>query len=423
MLAWLKKATGSSEEDEAAAAVAAAKANEPMSDGELSAFQFSATPAARVPVVYSEEYNIGFFGVERLHPFDSAKYQKVYRALTQDRLLLHAAEVHQPVEAPHAVLRRVHPQEYLDSLKNSSNVADIVEMPVGILPNSVVQSSVLKPMRYATAGTLLAADLAQKSMLQNADDAQAQAAAAAAAPAAPPGGAAPAPAANGVRPGWSINLSGGYHHCSAREGGGFCAYGDISLAVLLLSAKHGLQRVMIVDLDAHQGNGHENDKRNGVFRAAAVEVFILDMFNHRIYPRDHAAADVIDCAVRLESGTGDEEYLRLLRAHLAPSLQRFRPQAIIYNAGTDCLAGDRLGQLSLTAAGVAERDRVVFEAALQAQVPVAMLLSGGYQKTNAAVIANSIANLQDQLQLWDVAPDLQAEKERKDKRKKTKGKF
>jgi histone deacetylase 11 len=434
MLAWLTGKKKGDDADGAAAPAAAAAArdpSEPLSDAELCAFQFDTTPDARVPIVYTDAYNIGFMGLEKLHPFDSAKYEKVYRSLTEERLLLLSSEVHQPVEAPHAVLRRVHPQSYLEALKNSSNVADIVEVPVGILPNAIVDKHVLKPMRFATAGTLLAADLALRSMRnhqqlqqQEADDGRAEGAPVAecaAAAADPPGDAAlvsPAEAGD-VRAGWALSLSGGYHHCSAHQGGGFCAYADISLAVILLAVKYNVKRAMIVDCDAHQGNGYENDKRNNVFRDAGLDsVFILDMFNHRIYPRDVRAAEAIDCPVRLESGTGDAEYLRLLRHHLSASLARARPEVLIYNAGTDCLAGDRLGQLDVSPAGIVERDRIVFDLAFQARVPVVMLLSGGYQKTNAAVIAASIANLQEQLHLWAVTPQLQEKRDKQQAKQK-----
>jgi histone deacetylase 11 len=155
-----------------------------------------------------------------------------------------------------------------------------------------------------------------------------------------------------------------------------------------------------------QGNGHENDKLRGVFRDAGVDVFTLDMFNAWIYPFDRAAEKAIDCAVRLKSGTGDEKYLSLLRSHLSVSLDSFRPQFVVYNAGTDCLAGDTLGQLDLSAAGIIERDSIVFRACRDRSIPTLMLLSGGYQKTNADVIARSIANLQDTMQLWQLDPKL-----------------
>jgi len=380
---------------------------EPISDDELRALELNANAKARVPIIYTDAYNIGFFGIEKLHPFDSAKYQKVFKALTAERALLLPREMYSPIEATPRVLRLVHPTSYLKSLESSRTVASIMEVPpVAMLPNWLVQSKALKPMRHAVAGSMLGTDIALRSMQAAPCNAAAAAAAAAAAgPSAVAASSAPVAAA-GVRSGWSVNLSGGYHHCSARSGGGFCAYADISLCVLYAAKKHHVTRVIIVDCDAHQGNGHENDKRNGVFRAAGVEVFILDMFNSSIYPHDSRAATAIDCPVRLQSGIGDDEYLALLREHLAASLDKFPAQLVIYNAGTDCLAGDALGRMNLSADGIAQRDHIVFDMCLQKGIPLTMMLSGGYQKTNAAVIASSIANLHSAFDLWTVDPSL-----------------
>lgn len=82
---------------------------------------------------------------------------------------------------------------------------------------------------------------------------------------------------------WAINLSGGYHHASYEKGGGFCVYPDISLAIHYLKSRIGLERFMIIDLDAHQGNGHERDHIN------RRDVFIVDAYNHNIYPGDEEA--------------------------------------------------------------------------------------------------------------------------------------
>ena len=211
-----------------------------------------------------------------------------------------------------------------------------------------------------------------------------------------------------------------------------------------------LTGVRCVGCVVHQGNGHENDKRNGVFAEAGVGVFIMDMYNELIYPFDSRAARHIDCPVRLQHGVEDVEYLSKLTSHLTRSLDQFQPQLLVYNAGTDCLAGDSLGRMNVSAEGIVERDRIVFDMCLRRGIPIVMLLSGGYQQTNAAgqrntratceacwhtppthrmsggvfltlfllvrvcvvlsVIASSIANLQSSLHLWDVDPQLLAKR-------------
>lgn len=143
--------------------------------------------------------------------------------------------------------------------------------------------------------------------------------------------------------GWGINLGGGFHHCSSANGGGFCAYADISLIIhKLVVEEHQLNKVMIVDLDAHQGNGHERDFLNN------DHVFIFDMYNSFIYPRDHVAKNGINIAVELKPHTNDEAYLAKLRKFLDISLTKFHPDMIVYNAGTDILQGDPLGLLDIT---------------------------------------------------------------------------
>ena len=81
--------------------------------------------------------------------------------------------------------------------------------------------------------------------------------------------------------GWAINIGGGFHHCSADHGGGFCAYADITLAIKFLFGRfESVKRAMIIDLDAHQGNGHERDF------VGDDRVYIMDVYNRGIYPHD-----------------------------------------------------------------------------------------------------------------------------------------
>eukprot|EP00850_Spirogloea_muscicola_P006637 SM000032S12021 [mRNA] locus=s32:1728:3168:+ [translate_table: standard] len=144
---------------------------------------------------------------------------------------------------------------------------------------------------------------------------------------------------------------------------------------------------MIIDLDAHQGNGHERDF------AGNDHVYILDVYNGDIYPHDMAAKRHIRKEVVLQSGTHDDKYLQLLSKNLAEAGEEFLPQLILYNAGTDLLEGDPLGRLSVTADGVMKRDEMVFQFARRMSCPILMVTSGGYQKNNADIIAKSIINL------------------------------
>ena len=311
----------------------------------------AAGAAPRLPVVYHPDYNITLAGMEKLHPFDSQKYGRVVRQL-QQRGVLSEAQLVRP-ELPTDDFLRAHlDHDYLETLGNKRKIAEYTEMPpLALLPMFLIKRKILRPMLLATGGTVAGARLA-------------------------------------LQHGWAINLGGGYHHASLNAGGGFCIYPDITLAVRVLRAERSdFKRVMIIDLDAHQGNGHERDL------GGDPRVFILDIYNHGIYPDDAVARRGIDLDVDAPSGIGDKLYLARLQQALKQALVQAAPQLVIYNAGTDILTGDPLGGMKISEQGVIKRDQLVFAAALERKVPILMVLSGGYQKSNAAVIARSVENL------------------------------
>lgn len=305
------------------------------------------------PIVYHPKYNITLWGFERLHPFDSAKWGRVFNMLRETGMLRDDTVVH-PREALRQDLMVVHSKRYLDKLKWSFTVAAITEIPlVAFLPNCIVQRHILRPFRFQTGGTILAGKLA-------------------------------------IERGWAINIGGGFHHCSAQRGGGFCAYADITLSLRFLFEKvEGVARAMIVDLDAHQGNGYERDFMND------ERVYIMDVYNRGIYPHDDYAKRAIKMKIELPHRTEDEEYLCKVKVHLEKALQEFHPDLIVYNAGTDILRGDPLGLLNISAVGIIKRDEIVFEKANQENIPIFMVTSGGYQRQTARIIADSILNLRN----------------------------
>jgi acetoin utilization deacetylase AcuC-like enzyme len=167
----------------------------------------------------------------------------------------------------------------------------------------------------------------------------------------------------------AYNLGGGFHHAYPGHGEGFCAINDVAVAVRRLQADGLIRTAMIVDCDVHHGNGtaaiFEGDK--------SVFTFSIHQFNN--YPEDKPPSSL---DMHLEDGVEDEEYLKLLREGYVPALARFQPDLLLYVAGADPHWKDQLGGLSLTMDGLRRRDRVVFEAALDAGVPVAVVLAGGY---------------------------------------------
>jgi histone deacetylase 11 len=310
-------------------------------------------------IVYSPHYNIGFFGVERLHPFDSKKYGRAWRVL-RERMgpSLKAMWVKPDRPASREELLLVHSAEYLDRLRDSKCVARALELPpVALLPRWIVDRCVLRPMRYAVRGTILAAREAMKD-------------------------------------GFAVNLSGGYHHAKPEAGEGFSIYSDIGIAVRSLWRDGLLKddaRVAYIDLDAHQGNG--------VCRVFADDrrVFIFDMYNCLIYPLEVATRERVDCDLQLLSGCGDERYLRDLKDWLPgflDSVGNEQPICLaVYNAGTDIFAGDPLGGLNVSAEAILERDLFVVGELRQRGIPSVMVLSGGYTPQSYRLVADSVCGL------------------------------
>ena len=147
-------------------------------------------------------------------------------------------------------------------------------------------------------------------------------------------------------------------------------------------------KIAIIDLDAHQGNGFER-----VFMDDA-SVFIFDMYNKDIYPQDQVAKHKIAVDVPLPMGAGDDVYMNLLHEKLPPFLDTLSDAKLVfYKAGTDVLAGDSLGGLNVSKQHVIDRDVYVFEQLIQRNLPFVMLLSGGYTKQSYQIIADSLTQL------------------------------
>ncbi len=168
--------------------------------------------------------------------------------------------------------------------------------------------------------------------------------------------------------GISGNLAGGTHHAMRDAGEGFCVFNDIAVCTIKLLNEKRVQRVAIVDLDVHQGNGNSDILGN------RSDVYILSIHGAKNYPFNRIPSTV---DVDLPDGCGDEEYLQALDAHLSSVLD-FRPDLVFYQAGVDPLHSDTLGRLSLTHDGLQERDRRVLGMFRSNNIPVMIALGGGY---------------------------------------------
>lgn len=172
-----------------------------------------------------------------------------------------------------------------------------------------------------------------------------------------------------LKNGVGINCGGGSHHARRGRGAGFCLLNDIALVVKKLLKQRRVKRAVVIDLDAHQGDGTaailKGDRR----------VFTFSMHNQEIYPEKKEKSSM---DIGLKPGTGDRTYLAVLRAELPRLLDRFRPDVAVYVAGADVYGGDLLGGFRLTMSGIKKRDAFVFSECRRRGVPVILTLSGGY---------------------------------------------
>jgi len=169
--------------------------------------------------------------------------------------------------------------------------------------------------------------------------------------------------------GVAVNLAGGTHHAAYDRGGGYCVFNDSVIAARHVQAAGLARRVLVVDLDVHQGDGTAS------LCAEDPSIFTLSVHAARNYP---AVKPPSDLDVPLASGTGDAAYLDAVSAALAVAIDRSRPDAVAYLAGADPYAGDRLGLLALSKPGLRERDRLVLGTCRRLGLPVSVSMGGGY---------------------------------------------
>lgn len=307
----------------------------------------------KLPIIFDVNYDITFGGLERFHPFDTKKYGKVSAYLLKN-VFQNSNRFHTPISVSDADLRLVHTSSYLDSIKNSFTLGLIADMPIlGLLPNRLVQKALLDPVKLATGGTILGARLA-------------------------------------LEYGWAINLSGGYHHakCNKPVAGGFCIINDICIAARKVLLAHPDYRILIVDLDAHQGNGHEEVARD------EKNIAIFDIYNGKTWPGDFACQERINFNFPVDGRKiKGNAYLNLLSRELPKAIDQVKPNLIIYNAGTDVYCKDPIGGMSLTKKDIIDRDEVVFMQAVARNIPILMVLSGGYHAESHSIISESVENL------------------------------
>ncbi len=169
--------------------------------------------------------------------------------------------------------------------------------------------------------------------------------------------------------GLACNTAGGSHHAARDYGAGFCTFNDVAVAGRALLAEGAVARVLVVDVDVHQGDG------TAFIFEDEPAVFTFSMHGEKNYPVRKARSDL---DIELPDATGDDAYLSALEGVLPGLLERVRPDLVFYNAGVDPHVDDKLGRLALSDEGLAARDTYVIDTCLAAGAPLAGVIGGGY---------------------------------------------
>ncbi|GAA0473641.1 histone deacetylase [Parasphingorhabdus litoris] len=259
------------------------------------------------------------------------KYYLVIEAVKQ------LSDNHQ-LYAPHAMephwLEAVHDPTYVNEVL-SSNVPHEKERRIGF----PVSPEISQRVRYTSGGTWLAAKLA-------------------------------------LEHGYAANSAGGSHHALADTGAGYCVFNDLAVSANRLITEGDVGRILILDLDVHQGDGTAS------LLAGRNDIMTVSVHAEKNFPVRKARSSL---DIGLDDGAGDEQYMRILSDHLPAILDDFRPDLLFYQAGVDPHVEDRLGRLALTDEGLAARERYVIRQSRDRDIPVASALGGGYGHDHMAV--------------------------------------
>lgn len=285
-----------------------------------------------LPIVYHPDY---VTPLPDQHRFPMPKFRLLYEYL-QQRGIAQPAATFRPEPADPALLQQVHSPDYVKAYLTGT-LDPKAQRRIGLpwSPGLVARTCT------AVGGTLLTAQLA-------------------------------------LQYGIACNTAGGTHHAFPDYGSGFCIFNDLAIAARTLLNRGTVQKILILDLDVHQGDGTA-----WIFRDEP-RVFTFSMHCEANFP---GKKQVSDRDIPLPMGLGDQGYLQILTAELPPLLDRVRPDLVLYDAGVDVHGGDRLGKLALTDSGIYQRDRLVLHHCRQGGYPIATVIGGGYAPDIHALVA------------------------------------
>ena len=275
-----------------------------------------------LPVINHEDY---FAKIGDDHKFPINKFGELAKYLIDQKIV---KEFHKPYPCSDETLKRAHSEKYIKDIKNKTLDKNGVKKIGFPLVDSVVQRSLV-----ATGGTVLASKLA-------------------------------------INYGLACNTAGGSHHANFEGGAGYCVFNDVAVAAYYLLDRGLAGRILIVDLDVHQGNGNSDIFKDN------TNVFTFSMHSKSNYP---AKKSISDLDVELEDNLEDKQYLKTLKFYLN-ELNEENFDYVFYIAGVDIHHNDRLGKLKISDEGIKERDELVTENFFSKGIPLCGVLGGGYNK-------------------------------------------
>jgi acetoin utilization deacetylase AcuC-like enzyme len=295
-------------------------------------------------LVYHDRYDLNLGA----HVFPSQKYRLVRERLLEQRIA-EPSDFAVPEPASDQDVLRVHDTRWVTRLKNGTlDTEELARLEIPWSPETV------EAFWMAAGGTILAARLALRDRI-------------------------------------GFNLSGGFHHAFPDHGEGFCAIHDVAIAIRRLQHERLIERAMVIDTDAHHGNG------TAAIFARDETVFTLSIHQLDNYPAEKPPSDI---DVHLPNGVQDHEYLTGLAEACRRGLAASRPQLVMYVAGADPYREDQLGGLALTIDGLKKRDRLVFDLAREHGAPAAVTLAGGYAarvEDTVTIHANTVRSAEESL--------------------------
>ena len=275
-----------------------------------------------LPVVNHEDY---FAKIGDDHKFPINKFGELANLLKKEKII---KEFYTPYPCSDETLRRAHSENYIKNVKNKTLDLAIIKKIGFPLVDSVIQRSLV-----ATGGTVLASKLA-------------------------------------IDFGLACNTAGGSHHANYEGGAGYCVFNDVAVAAKYLLDRELASRILIVDLDVHQGNGNSDIFKDN------TNVFTFSMHSKSNYP---AKKSISDLDIELVDNMEDKEYLKILKFHLN-QLNNENFDYVFYIAGVDIHFNDRLGKLKISDEGINQRDELVTENFFSKGIPLCGVLGGGYNK-------------------------------------------